>query len=86
MVTPAEIKVRQFIWAEYRAGSTKEQALINITAKLGHDSVSATTIDEWYQKFKRGKISLFDFYTEQYYITNVVQKLPNGDEVSNLEI
>lgn len=86
MTTPAEIKVRQLIWAERRGENTKEQALININAKLDEDSVSATTIDYWYTKFKRGKVSLFDYSTEKHSITHVIQNLPNGDEVSNLII
>jgi hypothetical protein len=77
MVTPQEIRFRQFIWAEYRSGNDEKQALININAKLGPKSASESTIEHWYQRFRSNKRSLF----EQYDITPVVQTFSNGKEV-----
>jgi hypothetical protein len=77
MLISQEIRLRQFIWAEYRAGSSKEQALINIKSKFGPEYASESTIEHWYQRFVDGNANLF----EQYNITSVIQTLPNGKEV-----
>jgi hypothetical protein len=79
MTSPNDIKFRQLIWTQYRAGNDKQQALINIKNKLG--SASATTIDHWYKRFQFGETSLFDEDTDQYYIPRIIQTLPNGYEV-----
>jgi hypothetical protein len=72
-----ELYTRQMIWAEYRSGSSKEQA----RAKLGLDTISEETIDTFYQRFKSGNISLVDQDNVQHYVPQVIQTLPNGDEV-----
>jgi hypothetical protein len=76
-----ELYERQMIWAEYRAGSSKEEA----HAKLGSDSVSQQTIDDFYQRFQSGDISLFDKGSEQHGIIQAIQKLPNGEEVRQIQ-
>jgi hypothetical protein len=76
-----ELYTRQMIWAEYRAGSSKEQARANLNAKLGSDNISEETIDTFYQRFKSGDISLFDRDSPRHGISQAIQTLPNGDEV-----
>jgi hypothetical protein len=72
-----ELYERQMILAEYRAGRSKEQA----HAKLGSGSVSQQTIDDFYQRFQSGDISLFDKGSEQHGIKTAIQTLSNGKEV-----
>jgi hypothetical protein len=86
MASRKDVKLRQLIWAEYRAKSNKQQALANIIAKTGSEHVSQSTIDHYYQQFASGNTSLFDQGTEQYDITQVIQKLPSGKEVRNLKM
>jgi hypothetical protein len=74
MVTHQEIRLRQFIWSEFRSGKTDEEAI----AKL--DSVSAEMIDTWYAHFQSGKTSIFDNN-----IVSAIQTLPTGEEVSTLK-
>jgi transposase len=76
MANRNELHERQLIWAEYRAGFSNEQA----HAKLG-PNVSRETIDNFYRRFKAGKISLFDERTFQHRIVQAIQTMPNGDEV-----
>jgi hypothetical protein len=84
MVNREEIKLRQLIFAEYRAKSDKKQALANIITKLGSDSVSESTIDHWYREFKADNIVLSDEGSEHYDIVPAIQMLSNGEEVSVL--
>jgi hypothetical protein len=81
MVSPQDIKNCQLIWAEFRAKRTKQQAFSNIATKIGSERISQSTINHWYKRFQSGETSLFDEGTEQYDITQVIQKLPNGQEV-----
>jgi hypothetical protein len=85
MTSREDVNLRQSIWAEYRAKSDKHQALTNIRAKIGFERVSQPTIDHWYERFEYCKSSLFNEGTEQYKITQAIQKLPNGEEVESFE-
>jgi hypothetical protein len=86
MVTHKDIRLRQAILFEYRSGNNKNQSLVNIREKFGTDSVSLSTICDWYERFRlqMSSISLFDQNTPQDRLTPVIQKLPNGDEVRKL--
>jgi hypothetical protein len=77
MSTRNELRIRQIIWAKYRAGISKEQAYIN----LASDSISQETINDWYKRFKSGDISLFDKESPQHGISQAIQIMP--DEVRN---
>jgi hypothetical protein len=81
MASPREIKLRQLIWSEYRAGNDKQQARININKKLYLDYVFVSMIHSVYKRFQSGKTSIFDEGTEQYGITEAIQTLSNGNEV-----
>jgi hypothetical protein len=83
MVTRNELRKRQMIWAEYRAGNNKEQAHSNLTKKLGPGSISLDTIESFYERFRRIGTSLFDKEDEQYGISQAIQTMPNGDEVKS---
>lgn len=85
MASPETIKQRQLIWAEYRARRTKQQAFINVNAKLGSILVPQSTIDFWYEQFDAGRKTLFDQGTKQEDITHAIQTLPNGEEVGDFE-
>jgi hypothetical protein len=85
MTSREDVNLRQSIWSEYRAKHGKQQALANITAKIGFERVSQPTIDHWYERFESGKSFLFDEGTEQYKITQAIQKLPNGQEVGSFQ-
>jgi hypothetical protein len=75
--TSDDIWIRQLIWTEYRAKNNKQQARINIKSKFGLKSISTSTINYWYKRFKSGKISLF----KKYAIAPAIQTLSNGEEV-----
>jgi hypothetical protein len=79
MTTPQQVKLRQLIWAEYRAENNENQALVNINAKFGPKAVSQSIIHDCYTRFQSGDTNLFD----RHYITNVVQTLSDGNEVKN---
>jgi hypothetical protein len=70
MVTRKEMRLRQLIWAEFRSGSTKQEAIANIRFKI------ELMIDVWYQHFQSGKKSIFDNG-----IVTAIQTLQNGREV-----
>lgn len=76
--TPQEVKIRQLLWAEYRAGNNKEQARLNIISKLGIDSVSESTINECFKRFKSEDYSFFG----QYKINPAILTFSNGNEVN----
>jgi hypothetical protein len=82
MANRNELYSRQMIWAQYRSGSSKEQAYTNL--KSG--SISEETIDSFYERFQLGDISLFDENSPHRGIPNAIQTLPNGDEVRNFRI
>jgi hypothetical protein len=83
MVTIKELRIRQMIWAEQRAGTSKEQARLNVNSKLAPDAISQQIIDELYQRFNSGDISLFDNGTKQREIIQAIQTLPSGNEVKS---
>jgi hypothetical protein len=85
MVTHKDIRLRQAIWSEYRLGNEENQALANICKKFGTNSVSLSTIHNWYGHFQT-QTSPFNENTPQNKLTPVIQKLPNGDEVRKLII
>jgi hypothetical protein len=82
MLTQQDIRLRQAIWLEYRLGNDKQQALINTRKKFGTDSVSESLIDNIYSRFRPYKARIFDRMPE-YYVTPVIQKLSNENEVKN---
>jgi hypothetical protein len=82
MSIPQQVKTRQLIWAEYRAGNSKRQALVNVNTKLGSNLVSKWTIRNCYKRFQSADTNLF----RQYDITNVIQTRSNGEEVRIVQI
>jgi hypothetical protein len=76
MVSHQEIHIRQFIWAEFRSGKTKKEALENARSKFSADSVSVNMINTWYAHFKAGNNSISD-----YSFAHAIQTLPTGEEV-----
>jgi hypothetical protein len=82
MANRNELYSRQMIWAQYRSGSSKDQAYTNLKS----DTISEETIDSFYHRFQSGNISLFDENSPHHDISQAIQTLPNGDEVRNFRI
>jgi hypothetical protein len=81
MLTHKELLIRQSILTEFHSGSSRHQALLNITTKFGGNSVSKSKIKRWYRQFESHDMSLFDKGTSQHNIVSVIQTVGNRDEV-----
>lgn len=77
MSTPQQVKIRQILFAEFRAKRSKEQARANIISKHGLDSISESIISDYYQRFRSRNYSLF----ESHQIKPIIQTLSDGNEV-----
>lgn len=86
LATHDDIKIRQLIWAEYRAGRSRKRARINISAKLRFKCFLRWKINRWYNRFELDKTSLFNEGTKQYNIVHAIQTLSNGAEVRTYTI
>jgi hypothetical protein len=76
MSIPQEVKLRQLLWSNYRAGKDKKEARININRKFGPNAISASMADLWYGCFQYGKICLLDKK-----VTHAIQTFSNKYEV-----
>jgi hypothetical protein len=80
MVSHKEIRVRQFIWSQFRSGKTEQETLESARSKFSADAVSAEMIDMWFARFKAGN----NFILENDSV-HAIQTLPTGEEVRALK-